>query len=487
MEQHAKIVMAPRKPDSDDKNTSIFLAGITTSTGEPDWRETLTKALMNHPVTILNPNRPDWDSTWKEDFSDKRWEEQVWWELDMQEEADIIVFFFHPSTEAPISLMELGLAVKTKQKRAIASPTSGQEGVIYGAGGFSAPDHLLSLDELEERREYAKQLESYIKRGFREFRLRAEHVSTMLMAPIRHFRPGQVFSVQPLEHNGVTYHPASSLELKRNLDGIAPFCEHYLIQHCEGSIIDPIPAQSSPQVTKSSAIPGSSVSECQSDDGFPRNWDMPMFWTNLKLNDHVRDLVQEAKSLERDGNSCVVLDTANPMVSHIIPYTWNDTKEHNNKTGDIKFRGPGLLSVNLLGGSCYACNPHELGGTDKVWNMIWLHPDLHKLWARGYCRFNYIFTENSDENESKVTLQFRWMPQTKKRLGREIDISGTSSGSDWRQLIDELNLFHDPGTPPPVSCEGAFRHLTRSGKPVPSGYLIHINMQTDETKHFKES
>jgi hypothetical protein len=212
-----------------------------------------------------------------------------------------------------------------------------------------------------------------------------------------------------------------------------------------------------------------------------------MFGTNLKLNDHVRDLVEEAKCLERDGNYCVVLGTVDPMVSHIIPYTWWDTKEHGNTTGDIKFRGPGLLSVNLLGGNCYVYNPHELRGTDKVWNMICLHPDLHKLWARGYCRFKYIFTETSNENESKVTLQFRWMPRTKKRLVQEIAISGTGHGSDSRQLIDELNLFHDQGNPPPVSCEGALRHLTRSGKPLPSGYLIHINMQTDETKRFKEA
>ncbi|EMT66520.1 hypothetical protein NOF04DRAFT_22256 [Fusarium oxysporum II5] len=212
-----------------------------------------------------------------------------------------------------------------------------------------------------------------------------------------------------------------------------------------------------------------------------------MFGTNLKLNDHVRDLVEEAKCLERDGNSCVVLGTVDPMVSHIIPYTWWDNKEHGNTTGDIKFRGPGLLSVNLLGGNCYVYNPHELRGTDKVWNMICLHPDLHKLWARGYCGFKYIFTESSNENESKVTLQFRWMPRTKKRLGQEIDISGTGHGSDRRQLIDELNLFHDRGNPLPVSCEGALRHLTRSGKPLPSGYLIHINMQTDETKRFKEA
>lgn len=94
----------------------------------------------------------------------------------------------------------------------MASSTSGQGGVIYGAGCFSAaPGHLLSLDELEERREYAKQLESYMKRGFREFRLRAEHASTMLLAPIRHSRPGQVCSVQPLEHNGLPTAPPHHL------------------------------------------------------------------------------------------------------------------------------------------------------------------------------------------------------------------------------------------------------------------------------------
>jgi hypothetical protein len=107
--------MAPQRLGLDTQKTSIFLAGITTNTGEPDWRETLTNALQARPVTIFNPNRPDWDSTWKESFSDSRWEEQVRWELDMQEAADIIVFMFHRATEAPISLMELGLAVKTKK------------------------------------------------------------------------------------------------------------------------------------------------------------------------------------------------------------------------------------------------------------------------------------------------------------------------------------------------------------------------------------
>ncbi|UPK97033.1 hypothetical protein LCI18_007968 [Fusarium solani-melongenae] len=114
MTSQARVIMAPTRPTADDqKNTSIFLAGTTSATGEPDWRETLTQALSDHAVTIFNPKRDDWDSTWKEDFSDKRWEEQIWWELDMQEAADIIVLFFHGATAAPISLLELGLAVKS--------------------------------------------------------------------------------------------------------------------------------------------------------------------------------------------------------------------------------------------------------------------------------------------------------------------------------------------------------------------------------------
>lgn len=115
MASQAVVVMAPEKPKLNGNAMSVFLAGITTSTNEADWRQSLTNALINYPVTIFNPNRPDWDGTWREDFSDHRWEEQVSWELDMQDAADIVVFFFHKSTDAPISLLELGMAIRTKR------------------------------------------------------------------------------------------------------------------------------------------------------------------------------------------------------------------------------------------------------------------------------------------------------------------------------------------------------------------------------------
>lgn len=155
MTSQAVVVMAPQASEPDNKRTSIFLAGITTSTNEPDWRETLTRSLMKYPVTIFNPNRPDWDSTWEENFSDKRWEEQVSWELDMQEAADVIVFFFHRSTDAPISLMEFGLAVRTKKvvvcaqheyrKRGNVEAVCQRFGVPLASTEFELRDYLITL------------------------------------------------------------------------------------------------------------------------------------------------------------------------------------------------------------------------------------------------------------------------------------------------------------------------------------------------------
>jgi hypothetical protein len=91
----------------------VFLAGTTSPTDDGDWRESLCESLADQPLTIYNPLRRDWDSTWREDISFEPYREQVEWELDMQESADAVVVYFHPATKAPISLLELGLCAGT--------------------------------------------------------------------------------------------------------------------------------------------------------------------------------------------------------------------------------------------------------------------------------------------------------------------------------------------------------------------------------------
>ncbi|KAH7129931.1 hypothetical protein B0J13DRAFT_563553 [Dactylonectria estremocensis] len=112
MTSQAQIVRAPARPHQTHR-LSIFLAGTTSATGEPDWRDELSKSLADQPVTIFNPKRDDWDSTWREDFSDKRWADQIQWELDMQDAASVIVVLFHRATAAPVSLAEMGMASRT--------------------------------------------------------------------------------------------------------------------------------------------------------------------------------------------------------------------------------------------------------------------------------------------------------------------------------------------------------------------------------------
>ncbi|PTB38568.1 hypothetical protein M441DRAFT_28922 [Trichoderma asperellum CBS 433.97] len=145
----AAVVLAPGRPASDLKSRkSVFLAGPTNPTGEADWRETLTEALIELPIVIYNPKRSDWDSTWKEDFSDSRWAEQVEWELGMQDKADIVVVFFHKATPAPISLLELGLCVRSGKAIVCAQDGYSKRGNVeavcrrYGAKFMASEEDL---------------------------------------------------------------------------------------------------------------------------------------------------------------------------------------------------------------------------------------------------------------------------------------------------------------------------------------------------------
>ncbi|KAK4449723.1 hypothetical protein QBC34DRAFT_380179 [Podospora aff. communis PSN243] len=108
----AQIIPAPARPELVGKR-SVFLAGTTSRASGPDWRETLIEALAHLPITIFNPLRADWNSSWREDVDFPPFYEQVHWELDMQERADVVVVYYGPGTDAPISLLELGLCARS--------------------------------------------------------------------------------------------------------------------------------------------------------------------------------------------------------------------------------------------------------------------------------------------------------------------------------------------------------------------------------------
>lgn len=103
------------------KGKVIFLAG-TIDQGDPnlpDWQEEVFKHFReNQPkadLTILNPRRVSWDSSWEQTIENKEFNEQVTWELNGLEKADFIVMNLLPDSKSPISLLELGLHVKSNK------------------------------------------------------------------------------------------------------------------------------------------------------------------------------------------------------------------------------------------------------------------------------------------------------------------------------------------------------------------------------------
>ena len=89
----------------------IFLAGSIDMGSAIDWQKPVVEALADRDVVILNPRRDDWDSTWVQDISNEKFNEQVTWEMDNIEGADLVLFYFDPGGKAPITLLELGLVL----------------------------------------------------------------------------------------------------------------------------------------------------------------------------------------------------------------------------------------------------------------------------------------------------------------------------------------------------------------------------------------
>ena len=108
------MIIYPPNPIPEKGNT-IFLAGSIEQDHAENWQENIIKHIDAQSIVILNPRRKDWDESWKEEIENPLFLEQVEWELKGQERADLIVMYFDPNTQSPISLLELGLFAQTKK------------------------------------------------------------------------------------------------------------------------------------------------------------------------------------------------------------------------------------------------------------------------------------------------------------------------------------------------------------------------------------
>ena len=103
----------------DRNNKSVFLAGSIEMGAAENWQDIAGEFFNQRFWDVLNPRRDDWDSSWKQTFEDAQFYQQVNWELNALEHADLIIMYFDPNTKSPISLLELGLFARSKKIKVI--------------------------------------------------------------------------------------------------------------------------------------------------------------------------------------------------------------------------------------------------------------------------------------------------------------------------------------------------------------------------------
>ena len=119
-----KVFTAPEQiPISN--NIKIFLGGTIEMGDSFNWQnqfiDNIKKGMqgLRYPsnIHILNPRRVNWDSSWEQSFQAPEFFQQVSWEMDAMDKADIIVMNFLPESQSPISLLELGMYANSGKLR----------------------------------------------------------------------------------------------------------------------------------------------------------------------------------------------------------------------------------------------------------------------------------------------------------------------------------------------------------------------------------
>lgn len=92
---------------------SVFLAGTIDMGNSENWQYIIGQQLIALGYDVYDPRRPHWDPSWEQTKANYQFAQQVNWELDALDKADVIIMVLLPDSKSPISLLELGLHAKS--------------------------------------------------------------------------------------------------------------------------------------------------------------------------------------------------------------------------------------------------------------------------------------------------------------------------------------------------------------------------------------
>lgn len=143
------VYTAPEKVNPDLK-PSVFLAGSIEMGKAVEWQKEVIEALKDTKCVVYNPRRKDWDPTWEQKKTNPSFYSQVTWEVSFILKADVVAFYLQPGTLSPISMFELGLVAKEKNKQIIVYCPDG----FYRKGNIDIYSGLFNFVEVETMEEF---------------------------------------------------------------------------------------------------------------------------------------------------------------------------------------------------------------------------------------------------------------------------------------------------------------------------------------------
>lgn len=149
------LLVSPQRMDLTERRV-VFLAGSIEMGKAEDWQARMERVVedIDAHIVVANPRREAWDASWVQSIENPVFREQVDWELDHIERADLVVFYFQPGTQSPITLLELGKHLEradAAKSTLVCCPEGfwrkGNIEIACARKGLPAP--TLSLDDLE--------------------------------------------------------------------------------------------------------------------------------------------------------------------------------------------------------------------------------------------------------------------------------------------------------------------------------------------------
>jgi len=124
-----RIYKAPEDIPLQNDIKTIFLAGSIEMDKAINWQKRCEELLQDDYI-IFNPRRSEWDSSWSQTIENDNFKEQVSWELNALEKADIIIMYFAGNTMSPISLLEFGLYAQSNKMKVVVEDNFWRKGNI---------------------------------------------------------------------------------------------------------------------------------------------------------------------------------------------------------------------------------------------------------------------------------------------------------------------------------------------------------------------